>query len=233
MLELDSDFELLDTLISVKDNNYNNSVCPSCCRPFENICLECGAYYEVPIYEVYDLYNYNKSPHVTYKKLTHFKEVLSNFQGRECKPIPQHVLTIIKDEVNNDMNYLNKFVLKGVLKKYKFTKYVENVNSILFMLTGKLPPYIPKIIELKLIQYFKQIVNVFEQHKPSSRINFFNYYYVLYKLLELMNCTDLLTHVPRLKSKHRILEHDKIWRCICDSLNWEFIKTRPPNRNVI
>jgi hypothetical protein len=232
MLQSEDDFELLDALLSTKNNICSVNVCPMCYRPFENICSDCGTYYDAPTYEVYDLYNYNKKPQFTYKKLTHFKEVLSNFQGRECKPIPQHVLSIIKNEVNNDMKYLNKYVLKGILKKHKFTKYVENVNSILFILTGKQPPCIPRTIELKLIQYFKLIVNVFDMHKPSSRINFFNYYYVLYKLFELMNIDYLLIHVPRLKSKHRILEHDKIWRCVCESLNFEFIKTRAPSHQT-
>ena len=57
-------------------------------------------------------------------------------------------------------------------QKNKYTKYVENVNSILFTLTGKVPPFIPKEIELKLIQYFKQIVKVFDNCKTSNRINF-------------------------------------------------------------
>ena len=47
-----------------------------------------------------------------------------------------------------------------------------------------------------------------------------------------MNQVDILKHVPRLKSKHRILEHDKIWRRICTQLEWEFIKTRAPSQQI-
>lgn len=233
MLQSDNDdFELLDSLISAKAPQPTTNICPLCDIPFENICYDCGAYYEVPVYEVHDLYNYNIKQHVIYQKLTHFKEVLSNFQGRECKVIPPHVFSTIKNDIRGDIDHLNHLVLKSIMKKHKFTKYVENLNSILFTLTGKQPPYIPKLTEQKLIMFFKQIVNVFDIHKPSTRINFFNYYYVLYKLLELMNHTDILIHVPRLKSKHRIYEHDKIWRCVCDTLNWVFIKTKAPNRQT-
>ena len=82
------------------------------------------------------------------------------------------------------------------------------------------------------IQDFKQIVKVFDNCKTSNRINFLNYYYIIYKLLESMNQVDILKHVPRLKSKHRILEHDKIWRRICTQLEWEFIKTRAPSQQI-
>jgi hypothetical protein len=232
MLQSDDEFELLDVLLSEKTQNTTNLMCPMCNRPFENICYECGAYFDVPVFEVNDLYNYNKKPHIIYQKLTHFKEVLNNFQGRECKMIPQHVYDTIVYEMRGNIDLLNHFVLKSILKKHKFTKYVENLNSILFTISGKLPPYIPKVIEMKLINYFKQIVNVFDLYKPATRINFFNYYYVLYKLLELMDRKDLLYHVPKLKSKHRILEHDKIWKCICNALSWEYKKTKPPNRQT-
>ena len=47
-----------------------------------------------------------------------------------------------------------------------------------------------------------------------------------------MNQVDILKHVPRLKSKHRILEHDKIWRRVCTQLEWEFIKTRAPCHQI-
>ena len=231
MLEFDDDFELLDTLLITQKPNTDN-ICSLCFRPFENICYDCGLFYDVPEYEVHDLYNYNKKPLICYQKVTHFREVLSNFQGRECKVIPDVVLSLIKSHVKDDIQSINHYIIKTVLKKNRYTKYVENVNSILFTLTGKVPPFIPKEIELKLIQYFKQIVKVFDNCKTSNRINFLNYYYIIYKLLESMNQVDILKHVPRLKSKHRILEHDKIWRRVCTQLEWEFIKTRAPCHQI-
>lgn len=225
MLEEDYDFELLDTLLKTEKTNTDN-ICSLCFKPFEKVCYDCGLFYDVPEYEVHDLYNYNKKQLICYQKVTHFREVLSNFQGRECKIIPDAVLSVIKSHVKDDIQSINHYVIKNVLKKKRYTKYVENVNSILFILTGIQPPFIPKEIELKLIQYFKQIVKVFDICKTSNRINFLNYYYIIYKLLESMEHFDILKDVPRLKSKHRILEHDKIWRKICTQLEWEFIKTK-------
>jgi len=232
MLELDDDFELLDSLLNIQKPTIEN-ICQLCFKPFEDICNDCGLFYDTPVYEVHDLYNYNKKPVICYQKVTHFREVLGNFQGRECKPIPEFILSLIKSYVDNDISSINIYVIKLVLKKHKLTKYVENVNSILFILTGIVPPFIPKEIELKLIQYFKQIVKVFDICKTSNRINFLNYYYIIYKLLESMEQFDILKDVPKLKSKHRILEHDKIWRRICTQLDLQFIKTKKVVVNMI
>lgn len=201
-------------------------LCPECNTQIDGMCYDCGCFYETPTYEVHDLYNYNKIQPVCYQKITHFREVLNNFQGRECKTIPHNIIMLIKHEINDNMRYVNHLVVRSLLKKHRFTKYVENVNSILFILTGQQPPFIPKEVEVKLIKYFKQIVNVFDECKTTSRVNFLNYYYVLYKLLEVMSQDDLMQHVPRMKSKHRVLEHDKIWKRICNTLNWQFVKTR-------
>ena len=217
-------------------------LCPECNKPMQQMCENCGIFFETQELEVYDLYNYTIKQSICYQKLTHFREVLNNFQGRECKYIPSRVIDIVKRELKDNIAYLNHIVLRTILKKHKLTKYVENVNSILFILTGVQPPFIPKLIEVKLIKYFKQVTEVFHECKTPSRINFLNYYYVLFKLLELMEQVDLSQLVPRIKSKHRVLEHDKIWLQICNALNWKFLKTKvgirhtipsSPNRNII
>ncbi len=201
-------------------------LCPECNKPMQKTCDICGVFFETQELEVYDLYNYTIKQSIRYQKITHFREVLNNFQGRECKYIPSRVIDIVKRELKDNIAYLNHIVLRTILKKHKLTKYVENVNSILFILTGAQPPCIPKLIEVKLIKYFKQVAEVFHECKTPSRINFLNYYYVLFKLLELMEQIDLSQVVPRIKSKHRVLEHDKIWLQICNALNWKFLKTK-------
>jgi len=75
MLEFDDDFELLDTLLNTqKPNTCTDNRCQLCFRPFENICYNCGFSYDVPEYEVHDLYNYNKKPLICYQKVTHFRK---------------------------------------------------------------------------------------------------------------------------------------------------------------
>lgn len=201
-------------------------ICPECNKQVNEVCDECGVCLDVPKLEVFDIYNYMPRHTHCYKTLTHFREILNNWQGRELKAIPDNVYDRIKQATNNKLEILDEQNLKIILKHLKLTKFIENCNSILFTLTGKQPPYLRKEIELKLIRYFKQIAKIYEEFRPTNRTYFLNYYYVLYKLLELMNEDELLSKIPLIRSKHRINQHDRIWQCVCYSLNWQFIKTK-------
>ena len=102
---------------------------------------------------------------------------------------------------------------------------MESAHTILAYITGRQPPYIRREVEDKLIRYFKQIIRPYQEHKPPKRKNFLNYYYVLYKLLEMMTEPELLEEIPMLRSRQRIRQHDKIWGKMRDDLGWRFIKT--------
>lgn len=224
MIEFDNDFDLLDSLINTQKINDDN-MCKLCCKPFEKVCKECGFCYDLNEFVISDMYTYVKIQKIYYQKITHFKEVLCNFQAKECKFIPNEILELILTSVNHDKELINISIIKNILKRNKLTKYVENVHSLLFILTGTEAPFIPREIELKLIQYFKQITKIFDICKTPNRVNFLNYYFILYKLLELIGETDIMLKVPKIKCKHRILEHNKMWKQICLQLEWKFIKT--------
>ena len=191
------------------------------------VCEECGIYFDVPVYHVYDLYNYSAKVRRHYKREDHFKEVLAQFQGNDCKDLPLDVLDQIRAELGAD-GKAGVTEIKCILRKLKLTKYVENANSITFALTGQQPPYIKREIQDKMLKTFKQIVRVWEGLATDERQSFLSYYYVIYKLLELMGQDELLPKVPLLKTPLRIRHHDIIWAQICDELNWTFKSTLPP-----
>ena len=60
---------------------------------------------------------------------------------------------------------------------------------------------------------------------PDYRVNFLNYYYVLYKLCELLKEKSYLEYIPMLKDREKLIEQDEIWKKMCSCLNWEFIST--------
>ncbi len=47
-----------------------------------------------------------------------------------------------------------------------------------------------------------------------------NYYYGLFKLLELMGQTELLPRVTLLRTRLRLRQHDFLCRKVCDELRW-------------
>ena len=57
------------------------------------------------------------------------------------------------------------------------------------------------------------------------RRSFLNYYYILFKLLELMGQTELLPRVTLLRTRLRLRQHDFLWKKVCDELGWTWKQT--------
>ena len=124
--------------------------------------------------------------------------------------------------------------MKLGLRKLKLNKYVENILYIHHVLTGTPLPYIKREIEDKMVRLFKQLDRVFglvRSKVPFSKTSFLNYYYVLFKLLDAMNQSELLYRVPLLKTSVRLKQHDALWRHICEELDWTFKPTKVSKQN--
>ena len=65
----------------------------------------------------------------------------------------------------------------------------------------------------------------YAKHCPDDRVNFLNYYYVLYKMCELLGEVKFLPFFPMLKDPVKRIEQDEIWKKICKELKWEFVPT--------
>lgn len=199
------------------------SLCPECKMPMHRICYECGCFYDEPEFVVNDLYNYRQKPKRIYNRLDHFKEVLRQFQGSEGRDVPIEIINKIKNEITT--TDITIFDIKKTLRILKLSKYIENCNYLLFSVTGEQPPYIPRLIEEKVIRTFKQIDRAYNNIYKDDRRSFLNYYYVLYKILELMKQDEILKRIPMIKTKLRLAHHDQIWELICNDLGWTYKKT--------
>ena len=162
-----------------------------------------------------------------YKKINHFKEILAQFQGKETTQIPEDVIENLKQQIKKeriDMNKMTYNKTKEVLKKLGYNKYYEHINFIKDKL-GLKPPIISQELEEILCNFFMEIQYPYAKHCPDYRVNFLHYYYVLYKLFELLGEKDYLSEIPMLKDREKLIEQDTIWKKICEELDWEFIAT--------
>jgi hypothetical protein len=76
---------------------------------------------------------------------------------------------------------------------------------------------------------FKQLERTYPSVRNKvlfARTSFLNYYYVIYKLLELLNQNELMQKVPMLTTNIRLKHHDILWGYICDELDWPFKPTK-------
>jgi hypothetical protein len=162
-----------------------------------------------------------------YKKINHFKEVLSQFQGKETTQIPHEVINSLKNQIKKErINYKNLtyYETKTLLKKIGYSKYYEHINFIKHKL-GIPPPIISQELEEILCNFFIEIQYPYAKYCPDYRINFLHYYYVLYKFFELLGQNHYLIEIPMLKDRIKLIEQDSIWKKICDELDWEYIPT--------
>ena len=162
-----------------------------------------------------------------YKKINHFKEILAQFQGKETTQIPVEVIESLKLQIKKeriDLEKLTYYKVKELLKKLGYNKYYEHINFIKDKL-GIKPPIISQDLEETLCNFFMEIQYPYAKHCPDYRVNFLHYYYVLYKLFELLDETQYLPEIPMLKDREKLIEQDTIWKKICEELDWEFIAT--------
>jgi len=162
-----------------------------------------------------------------YKKINHFKEILAQFQGKETTQIPDDVIEQIQQQIKKErieFQQLTHHKTKEILKKLGFNKYYEHIAFIKNKLGIKPPVFSPEL-EDTLCNLFMEIQAPYAKTCPDYRVNFLNYYYVLFKFCELLEETQYLHDIPLLKDREKLIEQDETWKKMCIELDWEFIPT--------
>lgn len=193
------------------------------------ICKICGSRYEYLV--EHEKPSYKEPPKevcfYAYKRINHFREILAQFQAKETTQIPDEVIDNIKAQIKKEritLKQMSNKKAKDILKKLGYNKYYEHIPFIKDKL-GIKPPIMSPELEEKLCSLFMDIQRPYAKHCPDDRVNFLNYYYVLYKMCELLGEVTFLPFFPMLKDPVKRIEQDEIWKKICDELSWEYVPT--------
>ena len=193
------------------------------------ICSKCSRRYSFLI--EHEKPSYKEPPKevcfYAYKRINHFREILAQFQAKETTQIPDIVLNNIKAQIKKErigLHHITNKKAKDILKKLGYNKYYEHIPFIKDKL-GIKPPIMSPELEEKLCSLFMDIQRPYAKHCPDDRVNFLNYYYVLYKMCELLGETQFLPFFPMLKDPVKRIEQDEIWKKICTELKWEYVPT--------
>jgi hypothetical protein len=219
--------------ISDKDKEDDIEVCKQCYQQklfvyAEGllICQKCGV--QEYVFIDCDKPSYREPPkeiaYFAYKRINHFNEHISQFQGKESTEIPDEIYEHIKKEIT-DLTIIKPEKIREILKKLDLNKYYEHIPHIINHINGIPPPNITKSQEETLRVMFKEIQIPFMKYCPPERQNFLSYTYVLHKFCELLELDNLLPCFPLLKSREKLQEQDAIWEKICNDLNWCFYKS--------
>lgn len=226
-----------ETFIDVNSFVRPTDVCEYCHKgeliPLEDegvlICNACAV--NVPFLIENEKPSYKEPPKevcfYAYKKINHFKEIISQFQGKETTQIPSDVIDQIQMQIKKEriqLEQLTHHKTKEILKKLGFNKYYEHIAFIKNKL-GIKPPVFSQELEDTLYNLFMEIQAPYAKTCPDYRVNFLNYYYVLFKFCELLGETQYLHDIPLLKDREKLIEQDETWKKMCVELDWEFIAT--------
>ena len=195
------------------------------------VCPKCGS--EQYMLVVSDFPSFRDPPkernNYAYKKINHLNEILNQFQAKESTIIPDEVMSEVICEIKKrriqNIAELTEIGMREILKKLNRSKYYEHATHILSRLNGNPPPTITPEIEEKIRAMFQEIQAPFLLYCPDDRTNFLSYSYILYKFFELLELDEYKAYFTLLKSRDRLIEHDQIWKKICDYLKWEFISS--------
>jgi hypothetical protein len=226
-----------ETFLDMNSFVRETDICQNCYKgemiPLDDegvlICNECAV--NLPYLIENEKPSYKEPPKevcfYAYKKINHFKEILAQFQGKETTQIPDDVIEQIHQQIKKErigIEQLTHHKTKEILKKLGFNKYYEHIAFIKNKLGIKPPVFSPEL-EDTVCNLFMEIQSPYAKTCPDYRVNFLNYYYVLFKFCELLEETHFLNDIPLLKDREKLIEQDETWKKMCVELNWEFIPT--------
>lgn len=206
------------------------------------ICSECGLSQE---WQDPNLPQWSNEANVTkqyrYKREKYFENHLNRFQGKEHVNIPPELIQQILQELDkrriNDVNDINYKLIKNILRHLGQSSYYDNINTIIYKVTGKKPPKLAPDLERRLILMFNQTIEPFEKwkHLIKNRNNFLSYPYIISKLLEIVEPDEepydenikngIKDSFKMLNSDEKSRIQEKVFEKICKELGWPFKKS--------
>lgn len=161
-------------------------------------------------------------------------------QGRERTNIDPSIIEAVKNEFKkerytdpDDITWKRvRRYLKSLQGRYKqgyppangkcFNQYYEHSMRIAIIISGR-PPPVMTAEEQAIIQFrFMQCQLPFELCPASirGRSNFLSYPFCINKILEMENLHQYRDRFPLLKSKQPRINHERVWKWICDYNDW-------------
>jgi len=213
-----------DLIIEYNENN-NGIVCKNCglvdtiinCN-INYVCSNCGIVQDVLMFEKWR-YVFGVDYISKYTRYGHWKKILRSVQGGLVCSIPDEVMKEIKTKKFNTIQELKAIMIKLRLRKYYLSIYwifrqCKNRSLIEFR----------KMTYLKLLRLFQEISSAFNELEfNDDRKNFFNYHYVLIKMLRIVGEENHIKHLFCMKDYKKIRYSEKLFKRICDKLDLEFI----------
>ena len=180
------------------------------------VCMSCGLFEYYPLYAT--LYNHSMQPlrrKCIYKRSDNFKVILNQFIYGGKKLVPDDVMETISDEIHDETNILYNYtipimipILECILRRNELTMNKDSIYFIFFKLSGGYFPHITTKEYNTILSMFNVVSSIYDKYRPKGRKSFLNYFFVLKKLLIMLEKVECAKYIPQLKthSKQKELE---------------------------
>ena len=201
-----SDFEtysdLIDDMYSYTERK-QTSDCPCINQYIDtslgiSACVDCGICTDLNIYVTEYKYGSTPANYQPYKRISHFLKILYSIRVQRPGVIPNTIIRFIKRKCK----ILEPNNIRNLLKLSKLQKYIPYVNQIYTKLSKTTLPHLMEHEINQMIYWFRQIDNRYDDH-GKSRVNFFNYNFIIIKLLEKLERYDCIPYYKPLKNRNR------------------------------
>ena len=149
------------------------------------------------------------------------------FQAKQNNSINDNVYKDVLDKIKSHDLKIEQITKDHIYEFLKITKHTDAYEDIMLIyceITGAKPPDISHL-EPQLFELFDEIDAIYERIKPVDRVNFLNGQFVLFKLLQKLKYPCHEDQFSVLKTRDKMLEHDRLWKLICAELHWSFVST--------
>ena len=150
-----------------------------------------------------------------YKRSDNFKVILNQFFYGGNRVVPDDIMKTIRDEIHDGTNILYPYEipltiprLECILKRNEMTMYKDSIYFIYFKLSGGSFAHITMKEYNTILNTFNVISSIYDKYKPNDRKSFLTYFFVLKKLLIMLEKVEYAKCIPQLKthSKQKELE---------------------------
>lgn len=177
----------------------------------------------------------NGSPHTNnpYKRCLRFTEIMRSVLCEPCDVSPE-VMRVMRSEfsVNPRFSELSLSEVREMVMRVlrnnasrKFNKLYHKSGYIAVVLSGKPPPTMTQSEIAAVNEIFCVVDSNYDKNKPPDRTNFFNYEYLLYKIVEHMGRRDILPFIKLLNDPEALALQDSMWMKMCAILNVPFVES--------
>ena len=187
-------------------------------------CETCAVVDDAPVFfeTMYGLETPRKTSN--YKRVHHWHERISQLLILESEIPDDKMLQIAECLLDGSYTFINKDIIRQVLRSLKLQHYIEKWLQIIHRITGISPPKPGISLVRELDNLFLELQRPFDAHKSAQRKNFLNYNYVFCRLLQKMGCKQFCMFFPLIKSSPKLQQLDEMWDKMAESVDWPIVK---------